>query len=1703
MSIITGNKEFTRLVTGQQSGALLSAKDDILSCKYDLSFKFEYFSTNQNPVTIISANQLQLASGNWNDFGILEGDAITVVATSPTSGVPITSNLTVVSIMGGLLTHSGSSSFIGQIYPFNDGTISGTMSVTPTVANVERVDALFNLVQNNQNSALSLIDGEVNHLRFNVDGLAIGGTVSGVQIGNRSGGVILESQCRRIAALANFDFTFRVTIDFINWLSYEQGETTTPEWYNGNMSIKPYIQNSVYRIATNPNSSLILGDGFSEGNVGWYNENYNQGNNPFTFAIAFDDLNGNSLAGIRYNAPTRVNIQINGEGTFRDDFLAMVYRLNFDDEYKNNLNNFAENSFMAYVSDALNESYGVGSAEFVISDLVYINATPNECEIEFTINPTAAAAILLEDAGFDNRYLRLSATVQTTAGTATDNDRTTLLVWEGQALEAEIVGQEMTELGILDTLTHTNANESSHFTEDDLRATGFFELNKSDNYDAVGMKMQIVRDSDGVAFDLFSRVINAANFPLTNDNKRLFNYSEQMGYELPNPDRNEIRLNYTGTESPTTYQVAFNFPFIFSWRYWQPKLAAFNDFLDVNLPQNGKNDEWVRYLQLAGYSIRLRLELNKNGVIDFFNSPMTLSDYDTGDCTTVITIEDENGNTLPALIGGGENIIKAVHNNPNGWDLTSPWGWIAARPYESEARRLISTDWAWASNNNPLMPLPTQNDAELTIDGNDVIIKSRINTVGLSGNYTIVSRVGSRTPGHDRNVHKLETQIINLPQQATFEDRGFEFCKEPRLALGNVADCQCVHQNDVYGISLIADSLLIELEINGQTVPALGAAINFPNQPNASGFIIDWRQNLITYGASQCVKVKVTWTIAGISDSYYDSTWQLLPYSVTASEGTVQLYVNYDDLVKQDGINYTGSGFYTSIRFNGFFGNEQINSEHNNLLKSNDIRVKVRNTAAPSYDLITRPLTRCFTRPVKHMLLNASDIWVSDCNAHNHEEYKYYNVILSEESGIEFDGDEQFVRTLSCVLLDKNWKTESKFSDKQGAPPNISEIIANCATGGDCPPCEQMNVDFEADVLTAQINEQIQFTDLSDNSPTNWSWLFGTEGTSLLQNPTFAFPTTGLKDITLMAGNTTMGAVEIKQAYIEILAAMSQLDVILIAGQSNSCGRVLTSNASTPSYIDNNVLEDANGDPIQVFNGTDFEDFTFGQNGENGNGKYFVSGDNLQNWSQNHVAAHLISQNSANPILIIQVTEGGTQISIYPREINNKGSWNVDFAAIQGGSVALLEEFENRYTSLQAFAATNDIQLNPIALLWHQGEADFDVSINPNLTTAQRQEALDNYESDFGDVVSYFRDFTNNQELPIYYGTVKGNSSIFGNNASIKFSPEIQAAQLNHEDTDNFAFCRQNDTLDLFDNLHFDGLSNIAFGEWIYRMHTTPRLPLDLHPNADLGFALFKLNSDYTGNCIQVRRSSNSDVLDIGFDVNGNLDTVALLSFVGSGNGFVTIWYDQSGQGRNAFQNTSGHQPQIVENGVVLLENNKPTLRFDGTNDRMEITNFIIGSNYNDLCILATCKFDNIIGTKTILSHFDPTTNNRGWYASGRDNQWQAVFSSNGLSGTTNSSTVTSGSNNPSGQNIVTFYFNSLSSTKINIRRNANITTASTVGSANSIFASNTPIFIGATSGGNSNFMNGNIQSVILYRSEQRWMRSEMEKQLNKYFETY
>lgn len=99
---------------------------------------------------------------------------------------------------------------------------------------------------------------------------------------------------------------------------------------------------------------------------------------------------------------------------------------------------------------------------------------------------------------------------------------------------------------------------------------------------------------------------------------------------------------------------------------------------------------------------------------------------------------------------------------------------------------------------------------------------------------------------------------------------------------------------------------------------------------------------------------------------------------------------------------------------------------------------------------------------------------------------------------------------------------------------------------------------------------------------------------------------------------------------------------------------------------------------------------------------------------------------------------------------------------------------------------------------------------------------------------------------------------------------------------------------------------------------------LDDYPSADFGLALWKLRSAYSGNCIRVRRASDSAELDIGFAGSGAIDASAIATHCGGSDGFVTTWYDQSGTTNDFSNSTSAQQPKIYDgsSGSMLVDGN-------------------------------------------------------------------------------------------------------------------------------------------------------------------------------------
>ncbi len=122
------------------------------------------------------------------------------------------------------------------------------------------------------------------------------------------------------------------------------------------------------------------------------------------------------------------------------------------------------------------------------------------------------------------------------------------------------------------------------------------------------------------------------------------------------------------------------------------------------------------------------------------------------------------------------------------------------------------------------------------------------------------------------------------------------------------------------------------------------------------------------------------------------------------------------------------------------------------------------------------------------------------------------------------------------------------------------------------------------------------------------------------------------------------------------------------------------------------------------------------------------------------------------------------------------------------------------------------------------------------------------------------------------------------------------------------------------------------------------------------------LNTDYVGDAVVVRRSSDNATQSIGF-VDGELDTDTLNTFCSGANGFITTWHDQSGNGNNLTQSTAAAQPKIYDsiNGIIEL-NGKPAIYTDGVDDQLESGVLSLSNPNTQLIVLKTLSTSGHVG---------------------------------------------------------------------------------------------------------------------------------------------
>ena len=259
---------------------------------------------------------------------------------------------------------------------------------------------------------------------------------------------------------------------------------------------------------------------------------------------------------------------------------------------------------------------------------------------------------------------------------------------------------------------------------------------------------------------------------------------------------------------------------------------------------------------------------------------------------------------------------------------------------------------------------------------------------------------------------------------------------------------------------------------------------------------------------------------------------------------------------------------------------------------------------------------------------------------------------------------------------------------------------------------------------------------------------------------------------------------------------------------------------------------------------------------------------------------------------------------------------------------------------------------------------------------------------------------------------------------------------------------------------------------------TVPPIPiLNRFPGASAAYSLRLLNPLYGGSAIEVRRTDNVSA-SIGFTEDGNLDLAALQTFIGSDSGFIKTWYDQSGDSRDLTQTVTSQQPVIIDNGSLTTVNSKPAVNFTG-NQFLTYNGAVINTY-----VYTVSKLTATTSLNTLLN----TTFNAGDSGNIRINAANYYRSPTTVGSIAGDYTGTTSGEMYFNTNLHTIADNATNQHLLSVKRGGVVT--------------NTGLTLGNSYFGGRPY-NGNIQEVIFYTLDQTSRRTDMETDLNNYYNIY
>ena len=199
-------------------------------------------------------------------------------------------------------------------------------------------------------------------------------------------------------------------------------------------------------------------------------------------------------------------------------------------------------------------------------------------------------------------------------------------------------------------------------------------------------------------------------------------------------------------------------------------------------------------------------------------------------------------------------------------------------------------------------------------------------------------------------------------------------------------------------------------------------------------------------------------------------------------------------------------------------------------------------------------------------------------------------------------------------------------------------------------------------------------------------------------------------------------------------------------------------------------------------------------------------------------------------------------------------------------------------------------------------------------------------------------------------------------------------------------------------------------------------------------------------------------------------------------NGFVSTWYDQSGNGNDAAQASASSQPKIVSSGSAILENGKVAVQFDGNDNMPNGVGTSTPTNVSVFAVRGISSYPTTFRTLFNYKAFGLTHNANGGVQYGNGAH---IFKSLSLTAKSDNYPTTTG------QALDTII------NQTNLERNS---FAATLGDGGTYGLGISGI--GSWSGTTQTFL-GTIQELVIYESDESANKSGIQTNINDFYTIY